>query len=404
MSPIIRGIGTAVPPHVMTQPAALAMFQDLTCVDQRQRRLAKVLFEKAAVEQRHTFVPHQSAYRWCSPDPVPTDQCDISYLSTAPEPIPALQPGASPGLTTGQRSKLYAHYAGKLAADSAGKAIQDSGVSPASVTHLVTVSCTGFASPGPDIHLVKTLGLPATIQRTNVGFMGCHGSINGMRVALNIVKADPAAVVLMTSVELCSLHCRFQWDSEKIVGNALFGDGSASLVFTGDAVDSASPAKGETCWQPIATGSVLIPDSEPALSWHVGDHGFEMVLTSDIGDHIRASLHRWLVEWLAEQGIDFERITCWGVHPGGPRILSAVQSSLGLTAEQLLTSTGVLREFGNMSSPTVLFILERFRRQIARQSTGPHGPDTDQRPTNYCVLIAFGPGMMAEVALLKCRG
>ena len=387
----IGGIGTSTPQHVLTQPEALEMFQTLACVDQRQRRLANVLFDKAHVQHRYTCVPYQAFYRWYSPDLEPRcdDEDEVEYLSRPLEPSCELKAGVSAGLTTGQRSKLYAHYAGDLAVASAQTALSNANVDGASVTHVVTVTCTGFASPGVDIHLIKTLGLPASVQRTNVAFMGCHGAINGIRTATNIVEADPQAVVLMTAVELCSLHCRLQWESEKVVGNALFGDGSASLVFCHG---EAAPQKESPAWEVIDCGSTLIPDSETALSWHIGDHGFEMILTSAIGEHIEASLHDWLNGWLAARGIGMDQIEHWGVHPGGPRILSAVKNSLQLADQQLATSMKVLKNFGNMSSPTVLFILNEFGRSLAQTPKG--------KPS-YGLLVAFGPGMIAEVALLR---
>jgi predicted naringenin-chalcone synthase len=396
----IVGIGTSNPQHLMPQSDALKMFQDLACVDHRQQRLAKVLFERAQVDQRYTCVPHRAAYRWCSPElaAVEDDQDELDYLSRVPEPLPVLTAGASAGLTTGQRSKIYARYAGDLAVDSARAALNSGNVEASSVTHIVTVSCTGFASPGVDIHLIKTLDLPSSVQRTNVAFMGCHGAINGVRAATNIVRADPRAVVLMTAVELCSLHCRFQWETEKIVGNALFGDGSASLVFRhGMSSSPTAPATDQettNCWEVIDCGSTLIPDSEAALSWHVGDHGFEMILTNAIGEHIETSLHHWLKGWLNEREITLDQIEHWGVHPGGPRILAAVKNSLQLTEDQLATSMKVLKTFGNMSSPTVLFILDEFGRSQAADPNATGG---------FGLLLAFGPGMIAEVALLKSK-
>ena len=394
----IGGIGTSNPQYVLTQADALKMFQDLTCVDQRQRRLAKALFEKANVEQRYICVPYQATYRWCSPDLVQQINAqgdshdEVEYLSRAVDSLPALTPGASAGLTTGQRSRLYAHFAGDLAAESARAALRNANVEALSVTHLVTVSCTGFASPGVDIHLIKTLGLPATVQRTNVAFMGCHGAINGIRTANNIVKSDPQAVVLMTAVELCSLHCPFQWETEKIVGNALFADGSASLVLCHGESSAPSTSSSTISWEVIDCGSTLIPESESALSWNVGDHGFEMILTSAIGEHIEATLLDWITGWLSQRGVGLEQIEHWGVHPGGPRILSAVKNSLQLTDHQLATSMEVLKNFGNMSSPTVLFILNEFQKSLKA---------SQQTDSGYGVLVAFGPGMIAEVALLK---
>jgi predicted naringenin-chalcone synthase len=142
----------------------------------------------------------------------------------------------------------------------------------------------------------------------------------------------------------------------------------------------------------MATGSVVIPDSMDSMSWKVGDHGFEMLLTSDVGDKIEAALNQWLVQWLDTHGYAMNEIDFWGVHPGGPRILDAVQASLGLTDESLKTSRSVLSSHGNMSSPTVLFILNEFVQQHQLQQN---------RVPSAAVLLAFGPGLVAEIALIK---
>lgn len=396
MTSSILASGTAVPTHTMSQSEALAMFQDLACTNDRQRRLAKVLFDKANVENRFTFVPHQSAYQWCVDDQTPPQQITAGCsLTKRPNPIPEVVSGASHGLSTGQRMRMYDLYASNLAITSAQQAIESSGRSTDSITHLVTVSCTGFASPGVDVALMRSLRLPPTVQRINIGFMGCHGAVNGIRAAMNIANADPSATVLVCCVELCSLHCRFQWgenDNEKIIGNALFGDGSASLVIGHCDLQNSDSSSD---WQIIDTGSVLIEDSESSLRWDIGDHGFEMILNSDIGDRIELALADWLSQWLNGRGLSFDDIDCWAVHPGGPKIISSVQSSLNLTDQQLSVSMDVLKRYGNMSSPTVLFILEEFKRAISESTA------IASKSPKHALAIAFGPGMVAEVALLK---
>ncbi len=405
MSSSILATGTAVPPHKMSQAQALAMFQDFACTTERQRRLAKVLFDRAQVENRFTFVPHQSAYQWCLDDQTPLQEITAGgALTTAPDSIPQVVAGTSPGLSTGQRMRLYDLYASNLAIASAKQAIANSNRTSNNITHLVTVSCTGFASPGVDVNLIRALSLPPTVERVNIGFMGCHGAVNGIRTAMNIANSNRAATVLVCCVELCSLHCRFQWgenENEKIIGNALFGDGSASLVIANTSDQQNNDANNDANndspdWEIIDTGSVLIDDSRASLRWDIGDHGFEMILGSDIGDRIEAALSNWLSQWLHQRGLSFDDIDFWAVHPGGPKIISAVQSSLRLSDEQLSVSMDVLRRCGNMSSPTVLFILEEFRKSMATA----HPARTPQ----HAVVIAFGPGMVAEIALLKIGG
>jgi predicted naringenin-chalcone synthase len=195
-----------------------------------------------------------------------------------------------------------------------------------------------------------------------------------MRTALALATADPAARVLMLAVELCSLHFRFQWDPEHFMGNALFADGAAALVGGGVGPGNLSVA---------ATGSCVLPDSREAIGWKVGDHGFEMTLSAKVPDLIKNHLRPWLDEWLAGHGLTVERVGSWAIHPGGPRILSAVEESLQLGPVADI-SRQVLSDCGNMSSPTVLFIVDRLQRR--------------QAPRPY-VALAFGPGLTAEAAL-----
>ncbi len=369
------------------------MFSDIVCEDERQARLAQMLFRKADVKTRYTVMPHTVAYNWCQ-DVSGIDQAAPPADRAVPSAVtPTVVPGQSPGPTTQERMQLYARFATDLALQSSARALEQSKISANEITHLVLVTCTGFNAPGVDIDLIEQLGLPRTTQRIQVGFMGCHGAINGLRTALAIATADPQARVLLCAVELCSLHYRFTWDTEGIIGNALFADGSGAVVLSG--APNESPSAAHDHWQVHDTGSVVLPDSRETMSWSIGDHGFDMRLTSDVGDKIEGELAGWLTGWLAERQLRVEDIDYWGVHPGGPRILSAVQHSLGLSAETLATSRAILQRHGNMSSPTVLFILNEFRQQRTRQQS------SNRR--QHCLLLGFGPGLVAEIALLSVQ-
>ncbi|QDV24941.1 type III polyketide synthase [Aureliella helgolandensis] len=403
----LLGIGTSCPPNTMSQADALKMFTDIVCEDERQKRLAQALYRKSGVKNRHTVIPHRAAYTWGAPvaEAIEVGGNQSSTINPsfliAPETLPDIIAGESAGPTTGERMQIFRKFAGGLAEESAVAALSDARLPPEEITHLIVVTCTGFDSPGVDIHLINRLGLPRTTQRVNVGFMGCHAAINGIRAAMAIAQADPHAKVLMTAVELCSLHYRFQWDLEGIIGNALFADGSASIVVGGRCVsDRKSPSTPPVAqpsitegWHIAATGSVLIPNSSETMSWTVGDNGFEMLLTNEVGDRIEATLKEWLVDWLLKYDLTMDNIDLWGVHPGGPRILAAVQGSLALGDDDLATSRSVLQRYGNMSSPTVLFILREFLD--ARGTADQAGESAN------CLLLAFGPGLVAEIALLK---
>jgi predicted naringenin-chalcone synthase len=352
------GMGTALPGHTMSMDEAVAMSTDLICRTDRETRLLRTMYRKARVQNRHTCVPHRIAYEWIGED--------------AP-------PSSTPGPTTQQRMALYAEHSRPLATLASTRALEDSGVAAHEITHLITVSCTGFDAPGVDVHLFDQLGLRKTTQRLHIGFMGCHGAINGLRAARGLAAADPTARILICAVELCSLHFKFQWDPELMLGNVLFADGAAALVLA-----SSEAGDGAIC-QLRDTGSCLLEDSREAITWGVGDWGFDMTLSNRVPDIIGEQLKPWLANWLDSQGQSIETINSWAVHPGGPRILDAVDEALGLDSAILATSRAVLSELGNMSSPTVLFILERLLRQ---------------RSPRPCVILGFGPGLVAEVALI----
>ena len=347
----------------MTQQQALEMSTDLICRDKREARLLSAMYRKSHVEQRRTCVPYTVAYEW------------IDRKAT---------PSSNPGPTTRERMELYARHAGPLAAEAARKALADAGAETSEITHLVTVSCTGFDAPGVDIYLFDQLGLAPSVQRLNIGFMGCHGAINGLRAAQGLAALDPSSKILLVAVELCSLHFKFQWDPKRMLGNALFADGAASLVLDGNGSQKTVCSLAETA-------SYLIGDSREAITreaitWGVGDFGFDMSLDSAVPALISKNLRPWLEEWLTDRGRSIESIQSWAVHPGGPKILDAVEDALELGKDDLKNSRSVLAEHGNMSSPTILFVLQRFLNQ---QSKGPH------------LALGFGPGLMAEIALFE---
>lgn len=370
MSFLIRGIGTAVPLHTMSLDESLQLAHQVICKSDHEKRLLSILYRKAGVSNRHSVLPHQIALNW---------------LPDESETAPSGAKTTTLGPTTGERMRHYAEQAPPLAERAARQALIDAQADPRATTHLVTVSCTGFDAPGLDSALIARLELPPTTQRIQVGFMGCHGAINGLRVAQALTTADPEAQVLLVAVELCSLHYRFRFDPEQIVANALFADGAAAVVGVGRRAETSGCQRPDDSWRVRATGSCLIPDSRDAMTWRIGDHGFEMTLQGRVPELIQAQLRPWLTKWLAGFGHTLQSIGSWAIHPGGPRILSAVEESLGLAREATAVSHEILANYGNMSSPTVLFILDRLRKSNAK------------RP---CVALGFGPGMFAEAALL----
>ena len=359
----LRGIGTARPEFSLTQAEALELHTTFCRIDETRARTLRALYRRSGVRSRGSVLVH-------------TENGAIESRQTFYRPATDEQ---DRGPRTAERMAVYEELAPELAKAAAAKALEASGSAGSDITHLVTVSCTGFASPGVDAAIISALSLPQTTERTHVGFMGCHGALNGLRVAHALTRTNPGAVPLVCAVELCSLHFSYGWDPDMLVANALFADGAAAVVGGG------AGEAGEEVWKVAATGSMLMPGSEDAMTWRIGDHGFRMTLSPRVPGLIEANLRGWLTSWLGDHGLALGDIESWAIHPGGPRIVTAVGKSLGLSREQTATSRDVLAECGNMSSPTVLFILERLQEQGAR------------RP---CVALGFGPGLVVEATLL----
>jgi predicted naringenin-chalcone synthase len=359
----LLSVGVAVPAHEIKQEAALALAERICCVDSRQRRFAKVLYEHAEVATRYGVLPLAEADRWAPNGPLTTDGA------------PNLGP------STEVRMEYYQRHALPLALDASRQALDRSGSQPSEITHLVTASCTGFAAPGVDLGLIQHLKLRPTTERIHVGYMGCHGSINALRAAHGLACADVRNRVLICSVELCTLHYAFQWSNERMLGNALFADGSGAVVL-GAAEETANKAVGR--WRLAATGSYVFPDTADAMTWSIGNHGFVMSISSELPRLIQANLHEWMSAWLENYGLGVSDVNLWAVHPGGPRIVEAVEAAMSLTHEATAISRQVLSTYGNMSSATVLFILKSLF-------------DGGAQPP--CVALGFGPGLVAEAAL-----
>jgi predicted naringenin-chalcone synthase len=366
MSLAFLGFGTALPSTAITQAEAVRIAERVCCRTDEQADLLPALYRQSGIRSRH--LAFSSAV-----------MADVLEGTKHSGSVFLPRAGLDDlGPTTGQRMHHYVEEAGPLAIQAARQALREAALEPRSLTHLVTVSCTGFRAPGVDIELIKKLELKPTIERTHVGFMGCHGALNGLRVARAFTGAMPSARVLLCAVELCGLHYHYQWSPKRMVSNALFADGAAAVVGVPPGVAPAD------AWKTTTSGACLFPASESAMTWSIGDHGFEMTLSTRVPDLLAQHLRPWLTKWLEECGLRLGDVASWAIHPGGPRILSAVEKSLDLSPDATAVSRQILAECGNMSSPTVLFVLKRLR---------------DCRAPLPCVALGFGPGLATEAAL-----
>jgi predicted naringenin-chalcone synthase len=241
------------------------------------------------------------------------------------------------------------------------------------ITHVVVTTCTGLYAPGLDFDIVDHLGLDPSVERTMIGFMGCYAAINGLKTARHIVRSEPGARVLMINLELCTLHLQETHDLEQVLSFLVFADGCAASLISADpegfALDSFRV--------------VVIPETRELITWKIRGLGFDMLLSGEVPGAIRDALEAGSAEVLGHAKVD--EIELWGVHPGGRSVLDAVERGLRLAPGALAASRAVLESFGNMSSATVMFVMERLLREARRGQRG-------------CAM-SFGPGLTAETML-----
>lgn len=368
MTTSVLSIGTAVPSTRLAQGQVRDLFAAQPGIDRRAQRLIHAAFDAAAIEHRHTVLAGLSG----------RESDDEKALAVVDAAGTLLRP------TTGDRNAEFIRRAPALFAEAARSALTAAAVAPGQVTHVVTVSCTGLVAPGPDYRLVRDLGLPTTVERYHLGFVGCAAGLPALRTAARICAAQPEAVVLVVCAELCTLHFRSSEDPQQIVASSVFADGAAAAVVTAD-----TALRREHWLELERFGTALTDEGESDMVWTVGDAGFEMVLSAEVprivGREIRGAVDRFLGD---------EAVDAWAVHPGGRSVLDRVEAGLELGPDALAASRGVLRDYGNMSSATILFILRRF----LEGSAGDAAP-----PVQRIAALAFGPGLTVESALLTRR-
>jgi predicted naringenin-chalcone synthase len=243
------------------------------------------------------------------------------------------------------------------------------------ITHLLITCCTGFSAPGLDLELIERCRLPSTVERTTIGFMGCYAAINALKLARHIVRSEASARVLIVNLELCTLHLQDTTDLEQMLSFLLFGDGCAACIVSADPVGLALDS----------FHAVLVPSTRGLITWNIREGGFDMVLSGGVPAAIHDGLREHENEILA--GAPVGSIDLWAVHPGGRTVLDAVERALDLAPAALASSRDILRRYGNMSSATVMFVIDNLLRSGARGRTG-------------CAM-SFGPGLIAETMLFR---
>lgn len=366
MHTVLESIATANPPFELTQDQILVFLSKLEGISPALYDRAVQIYKKSGIDRRYT----------CIQDFL-TEPPNFNFYPNnwALEPVPS----------TFDRNQLYQLYATKIAISAAQQVIQDAKLNIDDITHLIVVSCTGFSAPGLDVHLIQQLGLRNDVDRTMIGFMGCCAAFNGLKSAHAICQSNPKARVLLVCVELCTLHFQNKNSMENLVINAIFGDGAAAAILSSQ---SDHDAAGKLAY--VDGASVLADDTLDLMSWTVGNTGFLMGLSAKVPNAIAQHLPNYLNQLLDRNALTQADINFWAVHPGGRQILDKIQALFELDDNLIQDSYEILKQYGNMSSCTILFILKRL---LSQHNSG-------QKLQNGLAL-AFGPGLTIEGCLFQ---
>jgi len=342
--PVILSIATTNPPNKHHQMTIHDEWLQPYIHSQR----ARAIFTAAEIETRHTVLP------------------DINFL--------AGEPG------TKARNDVYMQTARPLAADAIRQALAEAGLTPTDVDHFIVISCTGFDDPGLDVLLAKDLGMRPDLRRSALIGMGCQAGLTGLDRALLELSARPQSYVVVLTVEFGSLHFQHGKKLDNMVASALFGDGLAAAVIGPGTSDGP---------QIIDTMTYSDYDAHDFLGFRVSDKGYEIRLNTKVPQKLRIIVPDVVERFLGRNSLQRDDIRFWGIHPGGAKIIDYLEEGLGLSPEDLRYSREVLKQYGNMSSVTIFFVLNKIMQ------------DGQPQPGDVALLQAFGPGLTVELCLLQ---
>ncbi len=343
--PRVLALGLAVPPNEYSQQEIYERFLEPHL---GKNRRARAIFGRAGVQRRFTAVAgeYHNLFRG-----------------------------------TEDRNLRYMEHAVPLGEKAIRQALARARLDPDQIDQFTVVSCTGFDIPGLDLHLASRLRMRSDLNRTCILGMGCYAALPGLRRARDAVMHEPSRHALLLSLELCSLHFQPNDDTENVVVSALFGDGAAAAVVGREEADGA----------PQLVDALTHSDYTTLehMAFHMTDHGFRMELSAYVPQLLGSAVEDFVERLLRRNNLRQQDVRFWGVHPGGLKILEHIQQRLELDAADLDYSRAVLRDYGNMSSPTVLFVLDEIQRR------------GNPQPGDWGVLMAFGPGLTMESFLVR---
>jgi predicted naringenin-chalcone synthase len=335
--------------------------QTVYAFNEVEKRKLKFLYSQSGIRSRYSVIPDysHSIQDW-----------KFYPRSESLEPFPGLE----------KRMEWYYRYAAPVAVDSIRNCIEGK-IRSSEITHLISVSCTGMSAPGLDLQVMDLMDLPKTTYRTSINFMGCYAAIHALKIAHDICNSSPSAKVMIVCTELCTLHFQREATADNIASSLLFGDGSAALLITGD----DNECRGMHIKKFY---SEVIPKGKKDMAWELSSNGFLMTLSGYVPGLIEEDFSALVQKAIEGTGLSIETVDHWCIHPGGKRILEAVQRTLQLEDGVLRHSYEIMKDYGNMSSPTIVFVLKEILKELE---------DGRQQEQNSSVFgAAFGPGLTME--------
>lgn len=351
----LKSIGTQPAPFKYSNQELLE-FMDSFVNDPIALRKLKYIWNESGIESKHSVLEDFRAN-------------SNSRLFKAGEKEP----------DTESRMLAFDRLALPLAKEACDKAMKNAGLMPEEVDAVISVSCTGMSAPGLEIDLADSLGLSTNVQRHAINFMGCYAAFHAMRLADLICSKGDNVNVLLVCTELCSLHFRLDGNDDNLLSTTLFADGAGAMIWSSDAAGAKA--------QILGFHSDLIKEGQNDMAWNIGNRGFEMVLNKNVPKHIEAGMRKSLDYTMVSMNLNRFDIDGFAIHPGGKNVLGAFASALGVENDVLKSSFEVLRNYGNMSSASIIFVLE----ELLAQNTVP----------SNIYAAAFGPGLTIESAILR---
>ena len=359
MSKIIS-IATGVPSFKHDQSALFDFAEKIYCKDETERRKLKFLYNHSGIKNRYSVVPDYS---------VPAPERTFFPLTDDLEPFPSIE----------CRMDVFHKHAAQLSVKTIEDCIKGK-INKNEITHLITVSCTGMSAPGIDLQVMEMMNLSQNIVRTSVNFMGCYAAVHGLKLANAFCNSTKNANVVVVCTELCTLHFQKDISADNMTSSLLFADGCAAMLVQSD----ISNEKG------IVVNNFFSDVSfkgKKDMAWELSSKGFLMTLTGYVPDLIKEDFKGLVDKALDTGGKKIEDVTHWCIHPGGKKILESISSSLGISNDSLKYSYEVLNDYGNMSSPTILFVLKKILDEFEQDLPSEN---------NMIFAAAFGPGLTME--------